>query len=456
MTRPLVPKSATTAIRWPALPTGADSTVLALLGQFRESERWRPETLMAFQFRQLGVLVEHARRTSPFYRDRLAGLERAGQDGLTPADWRRIPILRRAEIQEAGDAVFSRHVPRDHGGTTDVYTSGSTGRPLRVKCTHITAMFFYALNMRYHLWHRRDFAGTAASIRVVLNPKMRKMVEAGKVSRWAFCYPSGPLHTFDVARPAEEQLAWLQRVNPHYLLTMPSNLAELLKVSAESGIRPARLRQACSISEALDPALRAVCTEVWGVPITDAYSAQEVGMIAIQCPEHPHYHVQSESIFLEVVDEDGAPCPAGRPGRVLVTDLHNFATPLIRYEIGDYAAFGEPCPCGRTLPVLKDVLGKARNLLVAPSGAKIRPSFPGKPLVTIAPIRQFQLIQRTVDDIDVKLVMPRPLESDEEEALCAYFLENFGHAFTYRFLYVDEIPRTPGGKFETCISEVKA
>jgi phenylacetate-CoA ligase len=452
MTSTPIPASAITAVRWPALPAGPDAIVFSLLGQFRHSEWWPAETLRAFQFRQLGALCAHARETAPFYRDRLSVLDGVDGDALTADLWRRLPILRRAEIQDAGDALFSRRLPASHGRVKEIYTSGSTGQPLKVRTTAVTALFFRALNLRYHLWHRRDFTATAAGIRTLPDDDSKRKAAEGKPGRWVNGYPSGPMHTFDLARPAAEQLAWLRELNPAYLLTVPSNLAELLRQSADSGVKPRGLRQVCSFSEALDPALRQDCADLWGAAVTDAYSAQEVGMIAIQCPDHPHYHVLSESVFVEVVDDRGDPCPPDRPGRVLVTDLHNFATPLIRYEIGDYAKLGGPCPCGRGLPVLKDVLGKARNLLVTASGDKIRPSFPGKPLVTIAPIRQFQLIQRTVDDIDVNLVMPRPLTAAEEAALRRYFLDNFHHPFTYRFVYVDEIPRTPGGKLETCVS----
>jgi phenylacetate-coenzyme A ligase PaaK-like adenylate-forming protein len=71
--------------------------------------------------------------------------------------------------------------------------------------------------------------------------------------------------------------------------------------------------------------------------------------------------VQSESVLLEIVDDAGRACAPGRAGRVVVTSLHNFATPLIRYELGDLAEFGAPCACGRSLPVISRVLGRSRS-----------------------------------------------------------------------------------------------
>ena len=88
------------------------------------------------------------------------------------------------------------------------------------------------------------------------------------------------------------------------------------------------------------------------------YTCQEAGYLALQCPDYPHFHVQSENVLLEVVDDVGQPCGPGEVGRVLITSLNNFATPLIRYELGDYAEVGAPCPCGRGLPVLKRIMGR--------------------------------------------------------------------------------------------------
>ena len=76
---------------------------------------------------------------------------------------------------------------------------------------------------------------------------------------------------------------------------------------------------------------------------------------------------------MEVLDNHGRPCKEGETGRVVLTDLHNFTMPLIRYEIGDYAEVGPPCACGRGLPVLARILGRSRNMLTLPAGDRIWP-----------------------------------------------------------------------------------
>ncbi|MFN2505143.1 MAG: phenylacetate--CoA ligase family protein, partial [Acidimicrobiales bacterium] len=211
--------------------------------------------------------------------------------------------------------------------------------------------------------------------------------------------------------------------------------------------------------EVVDDKVRVACREAFGVPLVDMYSSQEVGYLALQCPENEQYHLQSEHLLVEVLDDDGEPCLPGRIGRVVATTLHNFATPLLRYAVGDYAQVGEPCPCGRGLPVLTRVVGRQRNMFTLPNGDQFWPSFGDptdfrKALSGLPRLQQFQVIQRSVDDLEVRVVTERPFRANEESAVRDYVVTSLGHPFTITFSYVGEIPRSAGGKFEDFRSEV--
>ena len=106
------------------------------------------------------------------------------------------------------------------------------------------------------------------------------------------------------------------------------------------------------------------------------YSSQEFGYIALQCPDAHTYHVQSEAVYVEILDGPGGPCRPGEVGRVVISTLHNYATPLLRYEMGDYAETGGDCVCGRTLPVLNRIVGRERNMWIMPNGQRMWPVFP--------------------------------------------------------------------------------
>ena len=178
--------------------------------------------------------------------------------------------------------------------------------------------------------------------------------------------------------------------------------------------------------------------------------------MALECPHSGLYHIMSESIILEVLDEEGRPCAPGQTGKVVVTDLHNFATPLIRYMVGDYAEMAEACACGRGLPTLKSIAGRERNMLVKPGGVRHWPRIAMKHFIDIQYINQYQFIQHSLEEIEVRLVVTNSRLTPAQEAnLTDYLQNNFGNPFRIRYSYFDDkLPLSARGKFEEFISLV--
>ena len=369
-------------------------------------------------------------------------------------------MLRRADVQSAGEDLHSRRVPRDHGRLSDIFTSGSTGRPIRAMRSELSLLFWSAFTLRDHLWHKRHLAGKLATIRS--SGEGEDLYPKGGVARyWGSsrrAFDTGPSVSLNINSTTRQQVDWLQRENPDYLLTHPTNVQRLADHCIREGIRIPNLREVQTISEILRPEVRVACREAWGVPVSDMYTSREVGYMALQCPDHEHYHVQAEGVLLEVLDEDGRACGPGQVGRVIVTQLQNFAMPLLRYDVGDYAEVGEPCPCGRGLPVLARILGREQNMLTLPSGAKrwtLLSSHDIRAFLAMAPIRQYQFVQKTPTSMHVRLVVERRLNEAEETSLGQWAVEKFGYPFRVTFEYLDDLPRQPSGKFQDFVSDVE-
>jgi phenylacetate-CoA ligase len=184
------------------------------------------------------------------------------------------------------------------------------------------------------------------------------------------------------------------------------------------------------------------------VPVSDLYSANEVGYVALQCPQSGLYHVQAEDVLVEVIGDDGHRCTTGESGRVVVTSLHNFAMPLLRYDLGDYATVGGPCSCGRTLPTLEGILGRARNMMRLPGGRTAWPGFPMNTLVKLGAIRELKMIQHSLEEIEVQMVLLRALTSSEETTLADAVRARLRHPFNVRLTAVDRIAEGAGRKRE--------
>ena len=179
--------------------------------------------------------------------------------------------------------------------------------------------------------------------------------------------------------------------------------------------------------------------------------------MAIQCAKSRLYHVMAENVIVEMIDERGPPCADGGVGRLVITDLHNFATPLVRYDLGDYAEVGGPCHCGRGLPTLRHILGRERNLILMPDGGRHWPLVGFAQFRTVAPVVQYQLIQDARKSIEVRLVTAQKLTPKQEDAFGQIIQEALGHPFALRFSYfADKIPPGANGKFEELVCRVKA
>ena len=453
-----VPRSGVKGLAWPAVPSPKVARRLALLQQLERSQWWSAEDVRHWQFRQAGRLIDHALRTAPFQGERLraAGL-REGQ-ALSPETWRQIPLLRREDIQDAGEAMLSAQVPAAHGPSAKTTTSGSTGKPVTVHRTSLEQLLWETLTLRNHIWQGRDLSQKLAVIRSLAAG--RAPYPRGTHGRtWgggaAAVYSTGPAVLLNVDTSVADQARWLQRQDPAYLLTLPTNLHDLARHCLAEGIKLPRLRDIGTLGGVLMPQVRAACRAAWDVPVVDMYSAQEVGYIALQCPGREHYHVQSETCLVEVLDAEDRPCKPGDLGRVVITALHSFAMPLLRYDIGDYAELGEACACGRGLPVLRRIIGRARNMLILPNGARISPTFINDWFEGL-PVRQFQAIQRGARELEIKVVPLRPFTADEEARVADLVAERIGPEFRVALTYHEDIPRGPGGKFEDFRCEIEA
>jgi len=460
---PLI-KSAIAETVWPAMPGKGTSSWLAFQFQLERSQWMSAEEIRERQFRQLESLLAHAERTVPYHAQRLRAAGWRANKKLTAEIWAGIPPLTRRQILDSGTALQSSALPPSHGKPSFVQSSGSTGMPIKVLTTPLAGLFWNAFNLRDHLWARRDFAKNLAIIRDVhflLGDDAATKAGAPHGLRrphWGSpindIFATGTSSLLHLKTDVADQVAWLRRENPHYLVSYPNNVKAIARHCLERGIKLPRLEQVSTLAEVMTPEIRRLCREAWGVPVKDIYSAVEVGFIALQCPDHEHYHVQAEGVMVEVLDEQDRPCQPGQSGRVVVTSLHNFAMPMIRYVSGDHAEVGEPCPCGRGLPVLRRVLGRTRNMLQLPSGKKVWPLFAPERFVELADIVQFQLIQKSLQELEVRLVTRRAVTAEEERRMTAFLNDKFGHNFDTIFSYLAEIPRGPGGKYEEFKSEI--
>ncbi len=357
-----VPRSTIAETVWPAIPAPGPAMLLALQFQLDRSQWWPLAVLEDHQRQQLGRLLDHAAATVPFYGARL---QAAGyRPGMTVAAefWKGIPVLRRAEVQAAGETIFTSAIPASHGASHRIATSGTTGTPVTVVKSQLEQLIWQAITLREELWQGRRWEGTVAVIRAFPDRRFA-YPEGARIEDWgaplADVFPTGPSVALSIDTGVAEQADWLIRRDPHYLLTDAANLAALAAYFRAQNLALPNLREVRTVGDVVDAGLRRACEVAWGARVVDIYSSTEAGYLALQCPEHDQLHVQMEAVVVEILDADGEACAVGEVGEVVVTPLHNFATPFLRYALDDRASWGEACACGRGLPVVNGVHGRA-------------------------------------------------------------------------------------------------
>jgi phenylacetate-CoA ligase len=388
-----------------------------LYRQMRAFETAPAEEQRATQAAQLSRLLMHAHAHSPFWRARIdtAGIDPARVDNV--ACLASLPILTRADVQEHAPAMRARTANMTEADLVVHSTSGSTGQPVRVeKLASVYVPLYQAMELVDQSWHGRDPRKTLG----VCIPGIGVVDDGVWGPPVAWFEQVGRAYAFDFQRATPEDLyERLVRHRPAYVSIPPVGVLALAEAAELHGGAPT-VEQFITSMGTVTPAVREAARTTFGARVTDRYSCEECGLLALQCPQHDHYHVAAATVIIEVVDDDGAACPPGKMGRVLITCLHGYAMPLIRYELGDLAAWGAPCDCGITLPVLKEVAGRTRDLITMPDGKRrvlvANLGFLGIPNVDV---RQHEVRLYTCGTAELRVRCRQPLGADGRERLRA-------------------------------------
>lgn len=368
----------------------------------RGALEYDPVRLRRYQEGRLRALVHHAAARVPFYRRRFAAAGVRPSDIQTIEDLARLPVLTKSELRSAS--------PRDRlaeGIREDacvlMETSGSTGEPTRMYKDRAALFAIAAWSSPLNI---SRWVGAPAWRVMTLLVRDEHSLEAGLVRY----LPRALLrvHEGDALADPGAQLAALQVFRPHLLITYPSVLRNLAVAARRAGTAVHQPRAIALSAEVFDRGARALAREVFPrAGLHNGYGSTEAGLIALECAEHRGLHVAGTQVIVEL-RRDGRPVPPGLPGEVVVTDLTNFASPLIRYAgLGDVATWSPSrCTCGRILPLLDVVEGRQVDSFHLPDGRVVHPYTLTLALEHIAGIDRFQIVQEAPGRVHVLLVGP--------------------------------------------------
>lgn len=412
-----------------------------------------PQRIRERQWERLTALLGHAWQTAPFWRERL---ERAGLALGRPGSWddfHAIPLLTKNDLRTHGERLLSdqyRGVAVHHRKT-----SGSTGVSVRVVVDDAAQQFQRACTLRSDEWSGWRLGEHVAA--VWGNPEYLKHGWRGRL-RNALLDRATYLDTLKMDQAAMDHFAAILRRNPPSLLFGHAHslylFAQFLLDRREADLRPRGIISSAMVLHGWE---REVIERAFQCRVTNRYGCEEVSLIACECPRHEGLHVNADSLYLEVLRPDGSPAAPGEPGMVVVTDLVNRAMPLIRYQVGDMAAWAErACSCGRGLPLLERVEGRIADYVVTPRGELISGiSLTENFAVMVPGVAQLQIVQEALDRFVFRIVRGPEFGPASSQTIAELVAERFGRDVRYECDYVDRIPSEPSGKYRFCISRVE-
>ena len=414
------------------------------------SQWWSRDRIQTLQVQRLQTLLHLVSRLTPYYR---AWFE---QHSLDPAavhsldDLAKLPIIDKAIIR-----AHQRQWPAENAtDLTTMQTSGSSGEPLQFELSRHRISCDIAAKWRATRWWGVDIGDPeivvwGSSIEAGTQDRLRTWRDRLLRSRLI------PTHDLSEQR-LDDILAFMRRFRPRMLFGYPSALARLAWRAHTQNLvmTDLGLQVAFTTSEVLRPEWREVIGAVFGCGVANEYGARDAGFIARECPAGG-LHITAEQIIVEIVDEVGQALPPGEEGEILVTNLSGPEFPFIRYRTGDRGILDpNPCACGRGLPLLKAIAGRANDGLIAANGAWIHASAFNHLLRELPGLRAYQIVQETRAQIRLLLSLEGELPKEGVERLAQAFRQRLGAAVEIDIERIDRIPPEANGKHRHVICRV--
>ena len=423
---------------------------LSRLYQMRREQWLSIDELRAIQLKQLKKMVRHAYTNVPYYRRLFDSIGFKPEDIKTLEDIKKIPITRKADLKGLlasellSEEVNPVHLIRRH-------TSGSTGVPFNV----------------YHSWEDKVFQALM-NLRIIMEnglkitDKVAHIVTRQMVGQKFWFQSFGILRKYylSASNTVDEQIGALKQINPEAIYGYSSSIKLLALRIKETGNTDIHPRMIFCASELLEPGDRELINSTFGLSLCDIYGTVEMGDFAWECPAHEGYHIDINNFIVEFL-KDGKDASPGEEGKAICTGLHSFAMPFIRYEVGDICVpLDKTCSCGRSLPLMSMIRGRADDFITLPDGRCVSPLMFEIP--SILGVAQYRIIQKKLDKLIVQVVPTTGFTKEtrykvRQHVRWAARKITGNNVMNVEVSVVETIPKDPSSnKIRRVISEIKS
>jgi phenylacetate-CoA ligase len=413
------------------------------------TESLRHDELKDLQLSALKKLMLHANQHSVFHHTRFkdAGIKPEAIRSLD--DLLLLPTMTKSDIRNNYDQIANNSKEALWTKTT----GGSTGEPLRFAYTKSSYAWRVALSKRGYAWAGAK-PGTkqaliwGAPLEKLSQFQQRKQDLHHLLDRQDFfnCYyfDNTSMHICMDA---------LNKAKPEIIIGYTNPLFDFANFIRSNGGLTFQPKSIICAAEKLHQFQRDRMKEVFGCDVFNTYGSREFMLIASECSKHDGLHVSMENLIVEIIKDDGTRAKDGEIGRIIVTDLHNYGMPFIRYEIGDLGvASHKQCPCGRGLSLINDIVGRSLDMIEVSGGKMLPGEFFVHLMLDYPDILKFQAYQSETKDITLKLVPSSVFDKDQIDTILKKIREVSGPEINVTCEIATDIPLTKSGKYRVAVS----
>ncbi len=429
---------------------------LAYYSEYDQSQWKSLQELEKVRIEKLRNLLQHCQTNVPYYKEEWSRLGFDWRDVQAEEHISQLPPITKEIIRARYDDFKSRG-PLE--GVLTKKTGGTTGVPFQFDYSRESYERRVAVAQRGYGWagahpgvKRLDVWGVdILPAGVVQDLKSRAM---------NLFFRRKVLSCFDLNdQNIEKNIQQIEEYRPEVIVGYVSALKILARWILANRKPICQPKSIITAAEMLSNSDRKLIEEAFNAPVFHSYGCREFMLIGSECEFHSGYHLSYDHLVVQVLNERSELVREGI-GRMAITDLHNYAMPFVRYLNGDMGEVNGaslvPCPCGRGLPRLSNVIGRQLDQIRTPDGRILPGEFFPHLFKDFESVRQFQVLQKSLSELKVKLVLDPGDHQDELGEIERLIRQRLGSEIKLNIERVDKIELTASGKLRVTISEVVA
>jgi len=426
-------------------------SVYACLSELKKNQQRSKEEIKNIQWDNLKQLLHHAYRNVPFYSIRMQQMGCHPADIRCYSDFSKLPFLTKEDILQNAESMIAAGFPLK--SLIPDSTGGSTGQTIHFYENRCELSYRFAAAIRSDAWAGHTIGGRYAQVWGAAMDLSKGSGSKKIMDQWLLRRMF--ISSFNLSeKDLQKAVDAIKHFKPEVIIGYPTPLHRLSLYLLQNERNGLRVKSVISSAETLHDFQKEDIEQAFHCRVFNRYGCREFGPIAAECEEHDGMHLLTDRLMVELlpVDTDKTADPVSE---VVITDLHKYGMPFIRYKTGDSARLSKnDCSCGRPFPMIHKIQGRIFDMILCPDGNFISGTFWTLLFRSVPGICSFQVFQEEMNKIRITLQVTEEFQQEYMKKLKRDVQDRCGKEMNVRYILTrDPIP-SESGKHRFVISAI--